>query len=278
MNKDIEYPYPVLSPFNNDYKIGKITYKCHYDNINQKLIIDCIVTNRAILKYIKKHDMAYSIRISCSNSRYRISKSQFIPHFEIKLSKDQVNNPATLDVFVVVVREITNFEKEPLADIYADNHVNYYIGNYAAIANHSTLDFEFNNRQSKPFIQYQKDKKVKDTKVYVDEDGITVFLSPNNFQKYSQYERTAYSRIVFYAITVPAVNNAIFQVISREPEDFNIDSCLWLQAMLRQSELTWEQIKDDASNVSVFVADVLQNPVNSLFENLDELRESEEII
>lgn len=277
MNLDINYPYPILSPLSNDYKMGSLDYESSYDNDKQKLIVDCKLTNPTIQRYIDNGDMAFGIRVSCNNARFRESLTQFTPHFEMDLTKNQVNGTAILDVFVVAIKEIDDFDKSPLANIYSDFTINYHIGDYVAMAISSKLNFEFDNRSSKSFIKYVKSDSTKDMQVSVTEDGIEILLSPSNFEKYSLYKSNSiYLKIIFYAITVPALNNALYQIISRGSEDFDIDSCDWLQAMLKQSDITWEQLNEDITSVSTLMTEILKNPINSFFDSLDQLGESEE--
>lgn len=276
MKLEINYPYPILSPFSKDFKIGRFDYDCSYNSNNQMINIDCNLTNETIKEYIKQEKMAYAIRISCTNSRYRDSITQFNPHFNIKLDKNNLSDSAEIDVFVVAIQNIEDFDTKHLADIYHDFKVSYNIGDYVAAAVSSKIDIEFDNKKSKSFIKYQKSSQVSDMDVNVTEDLVEILLSPSNYDRYLTYRKNSnYSKMIFYAITVPALTSAVYKAVSLGDE-FQYDDCDWIKAIVKKSDFKWEDIQDDISCVPSMIAQTLENPTSSFFDSLDSLEEGVE--
>ncbi|MCT6859137.1 MAG: hypothetical protein M3Z82_07735 [Apilactobacillus sp.] len=275
MKLDINYPYPILSPFTNDFKIGRFDYECSYDDKTQSILLDCNLTNETIKDYIASQKMAYAVRISCTNSRYRDSITQFNPHFHIKLDKNNLSDTAEIDVFVVALTKIEDFDTKHLASIYKEFPVEYNIGDYVAAALSSKVDIEFDNKKSKSFIKYQKSNQVKDMDVNVTEDLVEILLSPSNYERYLLYRNNnSYSKLIFYAITVPALTSAIYKVVSLKDE-FQYEECDWLKALVDKSDFEWDQVQDDISCVPLMISQTLENPTSSFFDALDSLEESE---
>lgn len=271
MKININYPKPILSPFSNDFKIGSFDYDCSYNPDTQYLEVKCHLTNKTIQNYIDNGDMSFAIRLSCSNSRFRDSMVSNSPTMRMKIDSEKVRNNAELDVFIVAMKKIENFDTIHLADVYKDFPVSYDIGDYVAVSPSSNISIELDNKISKPFIKYEKTESIEDSNVDISVDVISILLSPENYNRYIIYKNNPiYSQLIFHAITVPALTTALYKAVSMGDE-FDYDSCNWAKAIVEKSDFTWDEIVDDPSIISELISTTLDNPTNRFFDSLDSI-------
>lgn len=275
MEVNANFPYPVITPVRNDFNnMGSFHADISFDKASNVLNVKCVLTNETIKNCIDKDYMQYLVIISCSQSRYRSALQQKENLFMINLDPNVLNKNVTIQAFIVVKKEIHNFDTSHLSKIYNGINLSYEIGNYVAISDKYNLKIDFGNT-SKSFIKINKNDNVKDIEVNVDESKILVTLSPKNFQNYDNYRNDKnYNNIISYNIIISSITSAIYQIIN--DDEVNSEDYAWLEAMLDTADMSLENIIDSPGEVQKLITTVFKNPVARLFDSLDNLSDNEE--
>lgn len=233
-----EYPYPVLSYFNDDYidQTFKSLLNNRIDNGILILDIEVELTSNTLLKLINEGKAMYIVHVECKSTRYRKKFISDINKFNINISQDDVDNDIEVLVMVVAKKKITNFISEEFNDDFFGVEFTIEKGDVLAIDTNKIINIEKNDDNIKKSPSIFSIVALDDNKESInwepDTDKILIKLSKYNFERYKSINNNPQFKSVIATLIVLPVIVEVIANLSDLEQDF--EDSRWFKVIERQ--------------------------------------------
>lgn len=110
--KDRQFPYPVLSPFNDDIKSDPLKVEIKADAIEDEMEfnVEFELKNDTLVDLIAQGKAVYGVHLECTSTMKRFFKESATPSFSFKINQRFLNNIVEINFFVVAQKEISGYQ------------------------------------------------------------------------------------------------------------------------------------------------------------------------
>lgn len=271
------FPYPVIGENYNDYKTSIFTGNLKYNPAGNKLSIDVFLktNNTEIIKSINEDKLIYAVHVECDQTSYRkviMAKSNDIS-FSIEDSK--VTGKIIISTFIIVNKDIRNFQNNDFDDDYYGVSFNFKRGNIIGIGSQWVIETnkskdELGKLPSIFSILVDKNNKGEFTVNLLNANKIEILLSEKDYINYKKIAKIRQLEGVFHSMIVLPVLISVFDQMSiggtSELEEYR-----WFKALKKSLKryniiLNDETIKNEGS--IKLAQKILDMPLERALENL----------
>ncbi|MDZ5129852.1 hypothetical protein [Clostridium perfringens] len=134
--KNRDYPHPVLSIFNDDYKKSKFLSELTIEQFNEtiKIKVDCNLKSKTLSKLIKEKQASYLIHLECVKTRFRKSYTFNEESKEFNIDSKIVDDSIEVIVLIIANERIEKFTSEELNDYFSNMFFEIDKGDVLAVA------------------------------------------------------------------------------------------------------------------------------------------------
>jgi len=213
---DIRYklfPYPVLSPFSDDYiNSGFIAEIIPVRDMKDIVIkMNVLLDNKELEQMIKEDKAEYVFHIECSQTSYReILKSCSEENIK-RIPERKLNGRVTICTFIVAKENLYNYSNSCFNNDYENMSFNIEKGSILAIANQLNIDItkETEELEKIPSIFSVVRRNVDDDlgmQIEMNSDKIKLLLCNQEFYYYRNIASIdAYQPLLHAALVLPAL-------------------------------------------------------------------------
>lgn len=275
--KNQNYPYPVLSPFSDDYVEDEFSFDIKAkNNIDYvEISIQFSLKSSYLNKIIEKGKAVFAVRIESSRSRYRKLYIFKEKNNKIEISSGSIEGKVKLTPFIICNRELNNYKSDNFHEDYGDRSYELNIGDIIAISNEREI---ITNKDRDPLrkVTSMFSFCLNDTKnapaFDIDHSGdrIKIKLSKNNYkilQKLKRSEKLQY--ILSAKFIVPTLIHILYILESDNPGDY--EEKRWYYVLKKQMDKLGYNI-DNYENQSIvkLAQEIINDPVSESMNVLDQ--------
>jgi hypothetical protein len=274
------YPYPVYTTSNedNDYLVKPLEVKVQHnlDLINQQynLEIDFDVFDNALNEEIRKGTVQFVTHLECPNTNYfKLIQSKSNKQ-SIQIDLKSINQTVQLVTFLVVIKEIDNFNSINFKGIFKNSSFYFERGNIIGVGDSFKITIQKNinkiaNINSIFEINYHlNNNKNYDFRISPDENKIHINLPKKHFEFYAGAMHNPSLKPTLDSLFIFPTLVSLLGKIQNE-ESLNIDS-IWVKTIVNSyKKKTGEEIDlENRKTIDPFVIaqQLYDSPVINSFE------------
>ena len=275
------YPYPVLSPYSDDYKSGAfdVTIDPVRDGYNLRIDFIASLTSEGLIDLIKTGKAKYVYHLECSQTGFRKviqtdKASEIYP-----LSNRHVNGKLQICPFIVAVEDISGYSSGDFHDDYNGISFDIEAGCVLAVSKMATIDIskdidDLANTPSMFSIVMNKDTSSKQMLVDMSGRKILVKLPLNDYYCYKQLSKTPQAQAILNSMTiVPALTYVLEEVRAYPPQDReDFEDSLWFRVLsktlLTQFDIDIESEEFTNCNLIELAQKLINDPVSEALQML----------
>lgn len=120
--KDRQFPYPVLSPFNDDIKSEPLKVEIKADSVeeNMEFTVEFELKNETLLNLIDEGKAVYGVHLECTSTMKRFFEKSDAASFSFKINQRFLNNIVEINFFVVAKEEISTYQNSDAHEDFED--------------------------------------------------------------------------------------------------------------------------------------------------------------
>ena len=279
--EDVSFPYPVLgisddvSPAlpEKDVVISYIEVSPH----DLEFTVDLQFDNDDIARYINDGFAEYSVEINCRSTLFRKCVKSDSSHIVFRVDKYRLHNKVSFECYVIVKKDIENYQNAGLHSDYAGRKINLHKGYLMVAFRQQAIDANVdlsNLRNPSSFMRFRQIENEKYISFTLD-NKIVVNVPSDEFRIFqnlsAEEKRRACAPIFLNALTYALFN-------FRQYKDN--EQCLWVEAIkyrlkdedIVSQDYSLETIAPeneddfDANEVITLAQAMFKNPFEKLFE------------
>lgn len=275
------YPYPVLSPYSDDYKNGNfdVTIDPVRDGYDLRIDFIASLTCADLLELIKVKKAKYVYHLECAQTGFRTvvqtEKTSDIYH----LSSKNVNGKLQICPFVVAVDDISEYSSKDFHEDYSGITFDIEAGCVLAVANMTTIDIskDIDELASTPSIfsiVMNKDTSCKQMLVDYSGRKILIKLPLNDYYCYKQLSKTPQAQSILNTITIiPALTYVLEELRLLSPQErADYEDSLWYRVinktLLTQFDVDIENDDYKNQNHIELAQKLINSPLSDAFQML----------
>ena len=272
------YPYPVLSPYSNDYKEGifQPTIDIVRDGYNLRIDFVASLTSKSLLECIRTGVAKYVYHIECAQTGFRtVVQTDKVSEVYTLLSKS-VNGKLQICPCVVAVKDITGYSSPEFHDDYKGLSFDIEAGCVMAVGKMYTVDItkdidDLANTPSIFNITRNPDPSCKQMLVDMSQRKIIIKLPMNDFYSYKALSTTPQAQAILNSLTVvPALVYVLEELRAMSPQERSENSdTLWYKvlskALLTQFDCDIEDEAFDTLNFMILAQKLINDPLSDAF-------------
>lgn len=278
------YPYPVLTPYSDDYiksefKIESIEQG---QEVNDYIFrINLYLNNKTILDLIGSNRAEYVIHVECPRTSFRKVYSSNSNEIKIKIREYEIDGRVEIICFVIAKQNILNYRNNLFHRDYGDLDFNIERGQFIAISNPANLDIIKDTDDLKKLSSIIRVSSISelDEEIRYDLDGERIYirLSEDYYRLYTYASNSPENvRVLHSMIIYPALIYVFHELKESAEYDFeNYVERKWFQSLRLQLknqgiELNRELFERDGFEPYQLAQKILDNPVNSALKTIYE--------
>ncbi len=236
------FPYPVLSPYADDYKNG--TFDVSIDSIQDgyNLRIDFVasLSSDGLMDLIKAGTAKYVYHLECVQTGFRtVIQTDKINEIYM-LSNKKVNGNLQICPFIVAVNDIKGYSNTDFHDDYNGVSFDIEAGCVLAVSKMATIEIskdtdELSNTASIFSVVMNKDTSCKQMLVDMTGRKILIKLPLNDYYCYKQLRKSPMAQSILNAMTiVPTLTYVLEEMKSLSATDrTDLEENLWYRVLSR---------------------------------------------
>lgn len=233
-----EYPYPVLSYFNDDYNDKEFKSNINYEVENGmlKLIIDLELTSETLKHLIENNKAIFVAHIECKNTRYRKKYTTNSNQFKIAISQEEINEDVEVLLMIVSKTNMNNFASEEFNEDFKGIEFTIEKGDILAIDTNKIINIQKDDDGLKKspsiFSISSLDNNKESLNWEAGSEKILIILSKDNFEKYKSINNNPkFKSVLATLIVLPVITEIIckFEELEEEFEDSR-----WFRVLQKQ--------------------------------------------
>lgn len=269
------FPYPILSPFNNDY-IDSIfntnfDYEIHDENVFFSYEVD--INNDEICRFVEENIAALGFLVECPITSYRelIKASSLKGDFLI--NSDKISNFLTISVFIVSNEDIDNYHNKMFNSIYSD--ISFKIQKYGLLGIGDTFkipikkDFDEIKSVSSIFSiipNYDTDIKIVTRDLFSSGKKIIVKLPKEQFDNYKVISKDQRNNPIIHSMIIIPILVEIFTLLksTKEWDDYEINGWFFsLEKAFEKKNLTFNSELLETNDPYFLAQIILDMPISN---------------
>ncbi|MGN0837866.1 MAG: hypothetical protein ACI4NN_02105 [Pyramidobacter sp.] len=275
------YPYPVLSPFSNDYQSGIFDASIEpvFDGYNIRIDFAATLSCSSLVEMIKTGKAKYVYHLECAQTGFRtIHQTDRISDSYMLLSK-QVNGKLQVSPFIVAVEDIKGYTSKDFHDDY--NGFTFDIEAGCVMAVGKTIEIDVSKKiddladtPSVFCIIRNADVKCRQMLIRYEMDKIVIMLPADDYYSYKQLRKTPQTQAILNSLTIiPALTYVLEEIQKRPaPERSDFADLLWYRTLSRSMNTIFdcdvESPKFDNVNCIELAQKLIDNPISESFKML----------
>ncbi len=275
--KKRHYPYPVLTPYSDDYtgsefKIEKIDQS---QQIGEYIFtIQLFLNNKEILDLIEEKTAKYVVHIECSRTSFRRTYSSSNNEIIINIKEYEIDGKVEINCFIIASNPIIKYKNDLFHNDYEDLSFNIDTGQFIAISNpaniYITKDTDDLRKLSSIIMVSAVSELDEEVRYDLDGERIYIRLSEEYYKLYTYLTNSpANIRPLHSMIIYPALIY-VFQEL-KEDADNDFDTYAekkWFQSLRlklknKGTELNRELFERDGFQPYQIAQKILDNPVSN---------------
>ena len=223
LNVNINYPYPVIREYTEDYQstdfIGELKVLLESDGYAVHTNFE--INNKGIQSLISKNILTYALEVQCVSTWFRklypIQESKVI-----RLDPQMIHERVELMPCIVAVTEIEGFTNEDFAEEYQGMKFDLNVGDIIGIGQKRTFDALYQNdiiKNGSSIVDVGGNDKLKEIQCDFSQSTIKITLPSDQYEDYRScgYNRSKY-KMLNAILIVPALVEAI-GIIAADEKD-----------------------------------------------------------
>ncbi len=240
LNIKINYPYPVVREYADDYTETKFIgdLEVHLETDGYKVITDFEINNREIQDLIKNDKCTYALEVQCVSTWYR-KLYQISQGATINLDPEMIHERVELTPCIVAKQEIKKFTNDDFVQEYQGIAYNLNVGDIIGIGQKRTFDALYENdiiKNGSSIVDIVGDNTIHEIKYDFSQSTIKILLPRQEYENYKicGYSKSKY-KILNAVIVVPVLVEAIGIIAIDEnnqdkPGDYQ--NCAWYKTIV----------------------------------------------
>lgn len=273
--KNVSLPYPVLGIYDDVYPLleeGCIRMADPVKTATDYLFgIELTQRNTDITRLVTEGKALYACEVTCKNTFLRRCYKSKIPHFEISLSRKEVNGRIDFQCFIAVTEQLCNYNNSEFNEDYHGFTFDLEAGDMLAVF--PLAWWNTNIKYDKlyaagSFMQIvEAADGIDKTWFNLDEDRIMIEMPHDMFVQYQRIGNN-FPEIIHSSL----VHNALVYALSNLGE-YQDKGKLWADSLMARLSDSQLQQYDLADMMQVFrVADILlQDPYKRMLDSLEKI-------
>ncbi len=236
------FPYPVLSPYADDYKNGKFDVSIDIVEDGYDLRIDFVasLSSDGLMDLIKSGTAKYVYHLECAQTGFRtVIQTDKINEIYM-LSNKKVNGNLQICPFIVAVNDIKGYSNPDFHNDYNDVSFDIEAGCILAVSKMATIKIskdtdELSNTASIFSVVMNKDTSCNQMLVDMTGRKILIKLPLNDYYCYKQLRKTPLAQSILNAMTiVPTLTYVLEEIKSLSATDrADLEENLWYRVLSR---------------------------------------------
>lgn len=221
LNVSINYPYPVIRPYTEDYNgtifTGELTVTPENDGyyIHPKFSIE----NAEIQSLIEEGKLTYAIEIECASTWFR-KLIRITNDVAQKLDPTYIHETVELTPCIIAVERITDFTNTDFAEEYVSIKYTINAGEVVGIGQKRTFDAFYQNdiiKNGSSIVHFEGSDTLKELSCEFSGNLITITLPTEQFDNYKDcgYNKKKY-KMLNAILSVPVIVEAIVIISNDE--------------------------------------------------------------
>lgn len=268
---NISLPYPVLGisddvlpMLDNDC----VTASLDADRYNYKFSIDLKFDNATIKQLINDGMAEYTCEYDCARTMLRKCVKSTTPHFEIVVSRREINARVNFNCFVSVKKPIPSYTNEGFNSDYEGASFNMEQGDIlvAFPQYHYDVDIKYDKLQAAgSFMQICEDNVGSEVSFDIAGDRINILLPSPLYNLYCNPQVKGAAQIIHSSLVMNALTYALLNI-----EDY--EQTTWARTITyrlkNEREFKGEDELSEPKNIPTIADRLLKNPYGRLFNHL----------
>ena len=269
------YPYPVLSQYSDDYKIGKfdVSVDIVRDGYNLRADFLATLTSAGLKSLIHSGKAQYIYHLECAQTGFRTVVRTLKTSESFIISNKLVNGKLQICPFVVAAEDIVHFSIEDFHDDYSGTTFTIEAGCVMAVGKMATIDIskdidDLANTPSIFSIIRNADASCKQMLVDMSGRKIIIKLPLNDYYSYKQLSKTPQAQAILNTMTIiPALTYVLCELKCMSVNDRmeNADA-LWYKTT--QFDCNIESDEFNSSNCIDLAQKLINDPISDAFQML----------
>lgn len=280
--KNVNFPYPVLSNFNDDYlnvhfiagSTGVLEKTKKYSVIKTNVEI----TDSEIEELLDQGKAKIIVKIYCKSTKYREIKEIKRGFDEIKLQNIDVNQNVDLSTFIVANEDLKHYCSPNFNQVFKENAFYIEKGSILAIGKIENLYIE---KDINEFTKMNSVIKIVDSEkhnvpmsVQFDDEVIKIFLSTENYKIYSKYSKFC-TPVINSMIIIPCLTFVLDKISSpdvdiedyKEKKWYRVLSKKMTQLLGKEFKIEYLKNKDSLVLIQQLFDDILSEGLTMIEKN-----------
>ena len=275
------YPYPVLSPYSDDYKCDSfdVEVRINRDGYNLKTIFSASLTNKGLLELINSGKAKYVYHLECSRTGFRTAIQTDSPSETYSLLSRNINGKLQICPFIVAACDIKSYSSPDFHGDYSGLHFDIEEGCVLAVSKMAVVDIskeidEPSNTSSVFNIVMNKDVNCHEMLVDMSGRKILVKLPLNDYYCFKQLQKTPQAQPILNTMTIiPSLVYVLEELKLYSGQDrADFEDFLWFRVLKKtlREQFGIDMESDDFRNQNIveLAQKLINSPVSDAFKML----------
>lgn len=275
------YPYPVLSPYSDDYKCGSFDVEVGIvrDGYNLTINFCASLTSEGLLELIKTGRAKYVFHLECAQTGFRVAIQTNKISEEYPVLSKNINGKLQICSFVVASSDIKNYSNLDFHDDYNGLHFDVEEGCVLAVSKMVVVNIskeidEPSNTSSIFNVIMNTDRNCNEMLVDMAGRKILVMLPLNDYYCYKQLQKTPQAQPILNAMTIiPALVYVLEELKLYSSQDWEyLEDILWFRVLKKtfrkQFDIDMESEDFRNQNVVELAQKLVNSPLSDAFKML----------
>lgn len=276
------FPYPVLSPENDDYTSGsKFETRVEAQKTFGQLYINlfCSLQDDKIANLINEGKAKYALHVECPQTSFRKIYQSEEAKIVAAIQENDLRGKIDVHPFILANETIEGYTNPNLNDFYTDATITYEKGNILALgeAVEITLFEEDLESQNLPsIVTVRRSESAKELVVSLNSPQIIIELPKAIYDQYAINAGSRLKETILSVVILPSLME-VFYTLKEDSADYS--EYKWYQVLeqiFKKNNIPLTQVIDGTIPVLRAAQMVLQNPLEKAFNEIQKLNEGME--
>ncbi|MDM5332129.1 hypothetical protein QUF56_02600 [Ureibacillus composti] len=275
------FPYPVLTPENDNYKKSSFETTIEAEKSFGQLYINlkCSLQDRQIAELIAEEKAKYALHIECPQTSFRQIYQSEQPNITAKIPDNVLRGKIDVHPFILASTEIEDYTNPNLDDFYQGYPITFEKGNILALGEAVEVvlfeeDEELHNLPS--IVTVRRVEKEKVMTVDIDSDQIIIKLPKVEYDQYAINASSRLKETILSVVILPSLMD-VFYRLKDNSEDYA--EYKWYQVLTRifeKNSRPLSQVINGTLSPLEAAQMVLQQPLEKAFNEIKKFNETED--
>lgn len=275
------FPYPVLSPENDDYKGSTFETKVEAQKTFGQLYINlqCNLQDEKIANLLHDGKAKYALHVECPQTSFRKIYQSDEAKIVSAIPENQLRGKIDVHPFILANETIVDYTNPNLDDFYIDASITYEKGNILALGEAVEIilfeeDLESQNLPS--VVTIRRSESANEMVVSLNSPQIIIELPKAIYDQYAINAGSRLKETILSMVILPSLIE-VFYTLKEDSADYS--EYKWYQVLeqiFKKNNIPLTQVIDGTIPVLRAAQMVLQNPLEKAFNEIQKLNEGME--